>query len=184
MPRATLTDERAGVSLHWIDLQANLNLFPVERKVFFGLLRSTRTEARLLSEFSICYSVGQVKKVARFQKGMPTDGASIPRPLWAAVGAPFDGDYTFGAVAHDGFYRSQIEPRAVADCLFGLAIEWAGGNGKAKRFAVETFAGLTYRSYRKSAKAFAAEFVRVEILANGQGNASHESEIEQRRGLR
>jgi hypothetical protein len=37
------------------------------------------------------------------EKGLVTDGASIPWPLWSIVGGPFEGEYRRAAVIHD-FY--------------------------------------------------------------------------------
>lgn len=37
------------------------------------------------------------------EKGLVTDGASIPRPLWSIIGGPFEGQYRRAAVIHD-FY--------------------------------------------------------------------------------
>jgi hypothetical protein len=37
------------------------------------------------------------------EKGLVTDGASIPWPLWSIIGGPFEGEYRRAAVIHD-FY--------------------------------------------------------------------------------
>jgi hypothetical protein len=177
--RGQQEDRDLGVILHWIDLQADLRLrFKGKR---FLLWKLGRMEGDLLSTFSACYSVGGVKKIVRLEVGMPTDGASIPRPLWAIVGAPLDGEYTFAAVLHDAGYRGQFESRAVIDCLFRLGIQYAGGISGAKWGAVRAFAGFTWRANRRTAKAFASRYIRIETIAN-QGNASlQETEQEQRR---
>jgi hypothetical protein len=40
--------------------------------------------------------------------GLRTDYASIPRPLWLIVGAPFAGDYRWSAVIHDAGYAGCV----------------------------------------------------------------------------
>lgn len=62
--------------------------------------------------------------------GMLTDGASIPRLLWRAVGAPWSGTYRRAAVVHDAAYRGELVgpalTRAQADALFRRLM---AGNG-------------------------------------------------------
>ena len=36
-------------------------------------------------------------------KGTKVDGASIPKPLWGAIGGPFEGKYRNASVIHDHF---------------------------------------------------------------------------------
>ena len=67
--------------------------------------------------------------------GFVTDGASIPRPLWRAVGHPFKTDYIEAAVIHDHLYAQQVVARARADRLFLEAME-ASGCSKVKRWAL------------------------------------------------
>lgn len=179
--RGQQTDSDLGVTLHWIDLQADLRLHSKPQRFLFWT--RGRMEGELLSTFSACYSVGGVKKIVRLEVGMPTDGASIPRPLWAIVGAPLDGEYTFAAVLHDAIYRGQFEARAIGDCLFRLGIDYAGGISRVKWAAVRAFGWLPWSGSKKAAKAFCAKYVRVEIIAN-QGNSAlqvAECELEQRR---
>ncbi len=180
--RGQQIDSDLGVTLHWIDLQADLRL-KARLRPFLGIFKRGKMEGELLTQFSACYSVAGVKKIVRLLPGMPTDGASIPRPLWGLVGAPLDGEYTFAAVLHDAIYRGQFESRAVGDCLFRLGIDYAGGVSRVKWAAVRAFAGFAWFGSRRGAKAFCARFVRVEEVAR-QGNAALqevESEIEQRR---
>jgi hypothetical protein len=44
------------------------------------------------------------------EKGLVTDGASIPWPLWSIIGGPFEGEYRRAAIIHDFYcdrkYRS------------------------------------------------------------------------------
>jgi hypothetical protein len=178
--RGQQTDSDLGVTLHWVDLQADLRL-RARPQPFLLKWKRGRMEGTLTATFSACYSVGGCKKIVRLLEGMPTDGASIPRPLWALVGAPLDGEYTFAAILHDSMYRGQFESRAVADCLFKLGIQYAGGVSWAKFAAVRGFGLATWIQNRKSAKAFCAKFVRVEVIAE-QGNAALQ-DIEQGRRL-
>lgn len=43
-------------------------------------------------------------------KGTIVDGASIPKPLWSVVGAPFSGKYRKASVVHDYFCRTMARP--------------------------------------------------------------------------
>ena len=165
-------DKDLGVILHWIDLQADLRL-KAKLKRFLLFFKRGQMEGALTSIFSACYTVGGVKKIVRLLVGMPTDGASIPRPLWAFVGAPLDGEYTFAAVLHDGLYRGQFESRAVADCLFKLGIKYAGGQAWAKWAAVRGFGFGAWIGNNRQAKAFCKKYVRVEVIPE-QGNAELE----------
>ncbi len=46
-------------------------------------------------------------------KGMPTDGASIPRVFWRLIGSPFTGPYRRPAVFHDAGYNGLLSLRSV-----------------------------------------------------------------------
>ena len=44
-------------------------------------------------------------------KGMPTDGASIPRFFWRLIGPPMTGRYRQAAVIHDAGYTGDLQWR-------------------------------------------------------------------------
>ena len=46
--------------------------------------------------------------IYRAPAGMLTDGASIPRVAWLAIGSPFTGRYLRGAVTHDAGYQGTL----------------------------------------------------------------------------
>lgn len=46
------------------------------------------------------------------------DGASIPAPLWSAVGSPYTGDYRRVSVVHDVACQNPAVPRREADQMF------------------------------------------------------------------
>lgn len=58
--------------------------------------------------------------------GFYSDGASVPRFLWAVVGHPFNKDVREAAVLHDFLYFSGIVSRAEADRIFREAMQWSG----------------------------------------------------------
>jgi hypothetical protein len=59
-------------------------------------------------------------------KGSVTNGASIPRTLWSAVGSPFTGNYRRASIIHDISIRSPGVLRSEADTMFYFACV-AGG---------------------------------------------------------
>ena len=61
------------------------------------------------------------------EKGFTTDFASIPRPLWAIIGAPADGKYRKIAVVHDKLYRTRgLATKAEADSVLLEGMEFCG----------------------------------------------------------
>ncbi|MGZ8320691.1 MAG: DUF1353 domain-containing protein [Telluria sp.] len=50
--------------------------------------------------------------------GSATDGATIPRTLWAYVGSPYTGPYRRAAIVHDVAIRDPLVVRAEADAMF------------------------------------------------------------------
>lgn len=62
-------------------------------------------------------------------KGTLVDGASIPRVLWSAVGAPYSGKYRKASVIHDYFCDTMTRPwQDVHKAFFEAAL--AEGNGE------------------------------------------------------
>lgn len=55
-----------------------------------------------------------------------TDGASIPRPLWALIGSPFTGRYRLPAVFHDAAYCCVGLTKEDSDRMFYEAMREAG----------------------------------------------------------
>lgn len=55
-----------------------------------------------------------------------TDGASIPRPLWALIGPPTTGRYRVPAVLHDAAYSCVGITKEDADRMFYEAMREAG----------------------------------------------------------
>lgn len=58
--------------------------------------------------------------------GFVTDGASIPRALWALVGAPFNGLYRVAALFHDAAYADPGIPKEQADLMLRDFALWLG----------------------------------------------------------
>ena len=100
-----------------------------------------------------CWLVGSLTAHYRgaritVKDGFYTDGASIPRAVWAVVGHPFE-DYLGPAVIHDALYASQIFPRKVADqalrdlCKVLPVSAW---KRRALYSAVRLFGGFAWRN--------------------------------------
>ena len=93
----------AGLATTWPSLVRSL-----ERGEFSGNARVELLSGRkikLITEFSYKDPSGKVWKVP---EGYVSDGASIPRVLWSAVGGPLDGAYRDAALIHD-FYCDVME---------------------------------------------------------------------------
>jgi hypothetical protein len=56
----------------------------------------------------------------------PSDGATIPRPLWPFVGSPFSPDSLEAAVVHDYLYSMALGTRKDADKLFHKMLRQGG----------------------------------------------------------
>lgn len=52
------------------------------------------------------------------EAGLPTDGQSMPRPLWGLLGHPFSADMIAEAVLHDALYASEYFRREWCDQFF------------------------------------------------------------------
>lgn len=77
-----------------------------------------------------------------------TDGASIPRPLWALIGSPFTGRYRVPAVLHDAAYACVGITKADADRMFYEAMREAGVGAMLAGLmwaAVKVFGGPAWR---------------------------------------
>lgn len=46
----------------------------------------------------------------KVRANLPTDGASIPKFAWGAIGKPFDGSYLPAAVIHDNYCENPVRP--------------------------------------------------------------------------
>lgn len=59
-------------------------------------------------------------------KGLITDGASIPGPLWSVIGGPFAGKYRSAAVIHDHYCETKSRPWKDVHKAFYTASRAAG----------------------------------------------------------
>jgi hypothetical protein len=93
----------------------------------FTAIRAEWTEdgdtMTLIEEATFTDKAGRVWKAP---KGFTTDGASIPRALWAWIGSPFNGKYRIAAVFHDSAYRTLGIPKDDADRMFHEAMLESG----------------------------------------------------------
>jgi len=105
--------------------------------------RAGHPTVALLSAFTY---VDAVFGVLTVPAGFLSDGASIPRFLWAVVGCPHD-TYLRAAVIHDHLYRSAALPREWCDAVFLRALADCGirlGKRRLMYRAVRLFGGLSY----------------------------------------
>lgn len=77
----------------------------------------------LLEDFSYTDPSGKTWLAPR---GSVVNGASIPRPLWAAVGSPYTDDYRRASIVHDVACADPAAFRKDADVMFYYACQ-AGG---------------------------------------------------------
>ncbi len=115
----------------------------------------------LVEDFIV--QIGQITCVA--PKGLATDGASIPRFFWRAVGSPFTGKYRRAAIFHDAAYKGMLRimdsegteikerlKRIEADGLF-MCLMQADGAGKMLRWtiyrAVRMFGGTAWQGKKE-----------------------------------
>jgi len=73
--------------------------------------------------------------------GYVTNGASIPKSLWAVVGGPFDGPYRDAAVLHD--YYCEAKTRT-SDDTHRMYYEAAVARGTSENIASTMYAGLVF----------------------------------------
>lgn len=69
---------------------------------------------RVLAPFTYVDKFGRAWDVP---SGLVSDGASIPRALWATIGSPFTGRYRRAALAHDAAYADPGIVKAQADLM-------------------------------------------------------------------
>jgi hypothetical protein len=77
----------------------------------------------LLQDFSFIDKTG---KKWTAQKGLATDGASIPKIFWTVFGSPLKGKYVKGAVIHDQYCIIRTEPWESVHKMFYEALIMAG----------------------------------------------------------
>lgn len=96
-------------------------------------------EMKLLEDFNFC---DENKRLWTAPKGSTIDGASIPRPVWTAVGSPFVGDYRWSSVIHDHYCVSKERPwREVHRQFYDGMIASGVGVVQAKVFYAAVYRG-------------------------------------------
>lgn len=85
-------------------------------------------DGRLMELLSPFEFIDGVDKRWPVPKGMRTDGASIPRPLWSIVGGPFEGAYRSAAIVHDWYCDVRTEPWRAVHRMFYEAMLATGTN--------------------------------------------------------
>lgn len=74
--------------------------------------------------------------------GTKVDGASIPRPFWAAIGGPFDGNYLNASIVHDHFCRTRTRTATATHRCFYQGMRAQGvpeAKAKSMFWAVSAF---------------------------------------------
>jgi hypothetical protein len=80
-------------------------------------------DMEMLEDFSYTDPKGRLWPAPQ---GSIVNGASIPRPLWSAVGSPYTDDYRRASIVHDIACDNPSVPRKEADVMFYHACR-AGG---------------------------------------------------------
>ncbi len=97
--------------------------------------------------------------------GLPIDGASVPRGMWASIGHPFDSGLLLFAVLHDYLYAAELLPRSTADAIFVNMLRHT--RGRWCRFkialALKLAGGLVWAGHTPEGVAYARECVDCEI---------------------
>jgi len=105
--------------------------------------------------------------VVRVGSGWETDGASVPRALWA-IFPPMSGPYMEAAVLHDALYRAQPVSRKRADELFLEAMK-ALGVPAWKRWSIYgAVRAFGWRAWRENEKLTPQQRPQVEVYRCGK----------------
>ncbi len=96
----------AGVFCIWIASDTPANAQRFQGEVVTSWLRDGR-QMELVKPFTFVDTKGNRWHVPQ---GAKVDGASIPRVLWTAVGAPYSGKYRRASVVHDYFCDTMLRP--------------------------------------------------------------------------
>ena len=98
------------------------------------------------------------------EAGATSDGASIPRFLWSAVGPRFAPD-TFGpALFHDLAYASHLLPRKDADAEFRRLLQYWGvsySRALAYYLAVRSFGWMRYNRVSRGEIEHSRQYCRI-----------------------
>lgn len=83
-------------------------------------LRYARDAGRwvVIRGLSVSLRVPTFAGVVTVPQGRHTDGASVPRLLWALIGHPLSGNVYPAALVHDELYLRAITTRREADAVF------------------------------------------------------------------
>lgn len=85
--------------------------------------------------------------------GFVSDGCSIPRALWTALGHPFSYKYLREAILHDYLYLYQPFSRRTADKIFRDELKKGGNVGLIRRNciyrALRLFGGIAWKNNQK-----------------------------------
>ena len=87
-------------------------------------------------------------------RGFVSDGASMPRIAWRALGHPFDYDYLYEAILHDYLYRYQDVDRATADRVLYIMLKGkiSGARRRAIYWGLRIGGGVAWRENAKRAE--------------------------------
>lgn len=124
----------------------------------------------LAQDFHFPAKVEGWRVVVRVARGFRSDGASIPRLLWRALGSPYDPDVFAAAIAHDAMYRGEVVPRRDADAAF-LALLAASGVRRRRRLllwlGVRLFGWLVWRRHTPGSVAEARKRISLAFAGGG-----------------
>lgn len=124
----------------------------------------------LLDNLQLTVEVGLKVYHLEIAKGYTTDGLSIPRMVWAAVGHPLQGAALPGGLGHDLMYQAELLPRAACDYWFNqllLANKVSDFRRRRMYRWVRIGGGMTWKKHTpesiKQAKEYVVDFYIKEI---------------------
>lgn len=162
MSRQRLESDGGRVRLLWVD-------HPVYERhdkpyKWLGLFKRRKPWGVLLLPCTCYYTIEGVCYRDTVQMDYEWDGASVPRLLWPAGGHPFGHDLEAAGLFHDVWYGTRAIPRRDVDTLFGLIIEYFGGEEIHRKLAVEIFGWAPWSTSTAKELAYAAGFLDHHII--------------------
>ena len=130
-------------------------------------IRMTAHAARLCEPYRAVIIIHGRRELLTVDEGFSTDGASIPRLLWRALGHPYQMPLLPCALAHDALYAVRLNSRSDCDAVF-LDLMRRARMGLFKRLAVwlavRAFGGWAWRHRTAQSIATAKTLCRLTPL--------------------
>jgi hypothetical protein len=129
---------------------------PCERYPAMELVDEENEVWELKEPWCVDLPGGNRPRRLRIQKGYRTDGASIPRAAWCAVGHPLCSSLLRPGLAHDALYSAHLLSKAQSDkVLYDMVLAGGANWLKARAIwsAVSMFGGPSWRDKNRKAMA-------------------------------